>query len=158
MPASNGGTALPLNLALYPMMVAGVSNALFKFDTTNFADQNNPSVYNWKDEDGICGRNPTIGRVLLSVRDLGTAQIILTLSGTNDSQAVVSSSVTYSIGTILVTGEIITYSVIGLTLTAQNLQLNITRPTTISPSGIPNGAVSITKVRMEGRIETTPYA
>lgn len=157
MPASNGGTAKRLFETLYPMVQGITSNALYEFDPSNFNDPNSPSVYSYKVEDVICGRTPTINRVLISCRDLGTAQITVALSGTNDSQAVVSNSILMSIGTTAVSGKIITYSVIGLTLTAQNLQLTITRAPTLVPGGQQNGAVSITKVRMEGRIETTPY-
>jgi hypothetical protein len=150
MPPSNGGTAQRLKLALYPQSTAS-GNALYKFDVTNFADMNNGGVYSWKKEDVICGRTPTINRVIVSCRDLGTTQVQLMLTGTNDSQQVVSSPPIFIVlGTVAATGQIITYSVIGLSFSAQNLQLNLTR--------LPGaGPVSITKVRMEGRVETTPY-
>jgi hypothetical protein len=146
MPPSNGGTTKPLNLALYP---TSLNTNFFKFDMTNFNDTVSGAFYIFKTEDVICGRTGTISRVIISYRDLGVATITIVLVGTNDQQAIVSSSEPMTIGTVAASKAIVT-QIIGISLTAQNLSLSITRD--------PNaGPVSITKVRMEGRVETTVY-
>ena len=152
--ASQPGTSFPLNLFL--IAAAGSlpggepQNNVFAFDPTNFNDVNNGSFYNWKVEDVACGRTPTIDRIFISYRDLGVAQITLTLTGTNDLQEVVSESNTLQIGNTSPTGRIMTVNSGIPALTAQNLQLSLVR----APNG---GPVSITKIRMEGRVETTVY-
>jgi hypothetical protein len=146
MPPSNGGTTKPLNLALYP---TSLNTNFFKFDMTNFNDAVSGAFYIFKTEDVICGRTGTISRVIISYRDLGVATITIVLVGTNDQQAIVSSSEPMTIGTVAASKAIVT-QIMGISLTAQNLSLSITRD--------PNaGPVSITKVRMEGRVETTVY-
>jgi hypothetical protein len=152
MPPSNGGTTTSLGLALFPIITNPItSNAFFKFDPTNFNDPLTQSFYLFKTEDIICGRVGTINRVILSVRNLGVATITLTLSGIDDNtKEPVSNSVVMTIGTFSASGRIITYAKIGLSLTGQNLDLMITRAAN-------GGPVSITKVRMEGKVETTTY-
>jgi hypothetical protein len=148
MPPSNGGTTTPLNEALYP--ISAVSGAYFyKFDVNNFNDALAQSFYSWKIEDVIAGRTPTINRVIISYRDLGVATITVTLSGTNDAGDAVNSSQPVDIGSTAATGTIKTV-LVGISLTAQNLQLSVTRAKNAGP-------VSITKVRMEGKVEITTY-
>jgi hypothetical protein len=149
MPASNGGYSSPLNMAMYPRY--NVSSTLFFiFDTTNFNDPNDASVYDYKVEDVIAGRTPTLSRIIISYRDLGVASLFVNISGTNDEGKVVNASTTVPIGNASPTNVIMT-TVVGLTLTAQNLQLSLVRLANAGP-------VSITKVRLEGRVERTPYA
>jgi hypothetical protein len=152
-PPSNGGTFAQLNLMLFPLLsqYPGTSNlALYTLDPTNFDDQNVGSYYNWKVEDVIAGRTPTISRVILSYRDLGLATIAVSLFGTNDAGQSVSNSQIVNIGNAVPLNIILT-QLIGLELAGQNLQLFISR----APGA---GPVSITKVRLEGRVEKTPYA
>jgi hypothetical protein len=149
MAASNGGTIAPLNLALFPLTNSSEVSFIYIFDPTNFNDAVSGSFYIYKTEDIICGRTGTINRVIISYRDLGVATITVVLAGTNDQQAIVSSTEPMTIGTVAASKAIVT-QIIGISLTAQNLSLSITRD--------PNaGPVSITKVRMEGRVETTVY-
>jgi hypothetical protein len=149
MPASNGGTTVPLDLALFPLTIGG-AGFIYTFDVTNFNDSVSGGFYNWKLEDVIAGRTPTVNRVIISVRDLGVATITVTLSGIDqNTQQPISNSVPLTIGTVGASNKLITY-LPGISLTAQNLQLSITRAANVGP-------VSITKVRMEGRVETTPY-
>lgn len=154
MPASNGGTATALNLALYPVdAISGVY--FYVFDPTNFNDPNAGSFYDWKVEDVIAGRTPTINRVIISYRDLGVASLFVNLSGVigpqdpNQPNTPVNASTTLTIGTVAATGVICT-AIWGITLTAANLQLSVVRAANAGP-------VSITKVRMEGKVETTTY-
>jgi hypothetical protein len=150
MPASNGGTAAPLNLLLYP--VTGLppeATFFYTFDPTNFNDPLSSSFYSLKIEDVIAGRTPTISRVIISYRDLGVATFTVTLSGTDDSGAAINSSTPVTIGSVAAPGIIKTV-LPGIALTAQNLQLSVTRAAN-------GGPVSITKVRMEGRVEMTVY-
>jgi len=62
----------------------------------------------------------------------------------------VTNSETFTIGTVAATQKL-AVALRGLSLTAQNLQYTITR-------GGDAGPVSITKVRLEGRVELTAYA
>ncbi len=152
MPASVGGTPAPLYLALFPLEWnpgAGLSFYFSTFDPTNFNDPNMGSFYNWKVEDVLAGRTPTINRVIISYRDLGVATITVTLTGTDDSAAVVTSTQGITIGTVAASGRICS-QVVGISLTGQNLQLSVQRAAGAGP-------VSITKVRMEGRVELTVY-
>jgi len=157
MPASNGGTAAPLNMILIPATVfsGGFQGAMYTFDPTNFNDPNSASFYDFKVEDVIAGRTPTISRVIISYRDFGVASIFVNLSGvigikdSNQPNTPVNASATLSIGSVAAT-EIICTVIWGITLSAANLQFSVVRPANA-------GQVSITKVRMEGKVETTVY-
>lgn len=149
MPASNGGTPKPLNLALYPISTNNQHFNIYTFDPTNFNDPSMSSFYSYKVEDILAGRTGTINRVIISYRDLGPASLIINLSGTNDQQQAVNVTETVTIGNTLPLGIIMT-KIVGIALTAQNLQLTLVRPAN-------GGPVSITKVRMEGKVETTTY-
>lgn len=149
MPASNGGTPAPLNLALFPI-TNGLAGQMYTFDTTTFDDPLETSTYSYKVEDVMMGRTPTISRIIISYRDLGPATLFVVLKGTNDLQNVVLTSAAIPIGTVAESGAICTV-IVGLSLTADNLQLTLTRNAGAGP-------VSITKVRMEGRFDTNRYA
>lgn len=153
MPASNGGTTAPLNLALFPFadsFAIGHFSHIYILDVMNFNDPARASSYSWKVEEVQAGRTPTCSRVILSYTDLGKATITLTLAGSNDAGQIVSETTTLTIGNASPTGKLLTV-VVGLSLTAQNLQLTLTRAANAGP-------VSIVKVRLEGRVETTSYA
>lgn len=145
MPASNGGNAVALGLTLYPIL----PSSLFIFDPTNFNDQNSGGIYNWKVEDVIAGRTPTVNRAIISYRDLGIATFNFTLAGTNDSGQVIGSTTSVTVGTNAASNRIATV-VIGISLSAQNLQASIGRSKNTGP-------LSITKLRLEGKVETTTY-
>jgi hypothetical protein len=155
MPASNGGTSAPLNLFLIPVTdnthIINVNGLMFTFDTTNFNSVLEPSFYNYKVEEIIAGRTPSCTRQIITYRDLGVATITCTLSGYDQNQqATVSNPETFAIGTVGASGKLCSI-VRGLSLTAQNLQYNITRQANAGP-------VSIIKVRLEGRVEASAYA
>lgn len=151
---SIGGLPGPLGLLLIAAVQAGQPE-IFTLDPTNFNDPANGSFYNWKVEDVIAGRGITINRVIVSYRDLGVASITATLSGvsgvadSNNALTPVSNSEVVSLGTQAASQKICTV-VLGITLTACNLQFSVTR----APNA---GPVSITKVRMEGNVEATTY-
>lgn len=146
---SNGGTQQPLNLFLVLGMNFGTP-AIWTFDPTNFDDPGIGGFYFWKMEDVIAGRTPTVGRVIISYRNLGVATFTLTLTGTDDSGNTVSNSAPVTVGTAAANNRICS-KVIGLTLTGQNLQPSVSR----NPG---SGPLSITKLRLEGRVETTVLA
>jgi hypothetical protein len=149
MPPSQPGTAFPLGKLLIPLATAA-GMQMFSFDPTNFNDPNIGSFYYWKVEDVACGRTPSINRVLISYRDLGPATITVALTGTNDLQQVIVNANVLNIGNTVFTGKIMTVDAGVTSQTAQNLQLSVTRAAN-------GGPVSITKVRMEGRVEMTVY-
>lgn len=149
---SNGGMGSPLNLLLIPCQQFGTQEVL-SFDTFNFNDNSFGSFYNWKVEEIAAGRTPSCTRQIIIFRDLGVATITATLSGYNQNLAdnpFTSVSETFTIGTAGATQKLGAV-VRGLSLTAQNLQYTITR-------GGGAGPVSITKVRLEGRVEMTAYS
>jgi IPT/TIG domain len=149
---SNGGMAAPLNLLVIPCQIFGAQEVQ-SFDTSNFNDNSFGSFYNWKVEEIAAGRTPSCTRQIIIFRDLGIATITATLSGYNQNLAAnpfVSVSETFTMGTAGATQKL-GAAVRGLSLTAQNLQYTITR-------GGGAGPVSITKVRLEGRVELTAYA
>jgi IPT/TIG domain len=145
---SNGGTQQPLNLFLILGLNFNTA-AIWTLDPTNFDDPEIGGFYNWKVEDVIAGRTPTVSRAIISYRDLGVANFTLTLTGTNDSGAVVSASAPVTVGTIGASQRIATV-VVGIALTGQNIQPSVSR--------IPgSGPLSITKLRLEGIVEKTTY-
>jgi hypothetical protein len=153
MAASNGGTSAPLALFLLP-----IGASFYQFDVTNFNDLNQGSFYFWKVEEVIAGRTATCSRPIITYRDLGVATISVTLSGsvvdqadqTGKAQTDVSVTTPLVIGSIAATQKLYTV-LVGLELTAMNLQLSITRAANAGP-------VSIVKVRLEGQVERTAYA
>lgn len=145
---SNGGTSQPLNLLIIPAQNFNVP-VLWTLDPTSFDDPALGGFYNWKVEDVIAGRTPTVNRVIVSYRNLGVATFTLTLTGTDDSGNTVTNSVPVTVGTVAATQRICT-TVVGLTLTGQNIQPSVSR----SPG---SGPLSITKLRLEGKVETTVY-
>jgi hypothetical protein len=147
MPASNGGIPGPLGVVLFPIYVSATGMAfMYTLDPTNFNDLNSASAYTWKQEDVICGRQPTINRIYVSHRDLGIAKINVFIAGNNDAGALEVNSTPMTLGTVAASGRIITTVWDQVNLTAQNLQLAISRD-----AG--SGPVSITKVRLEGAVE-----
>jgi hypothetical protein len=150
MAASNGGYSAQLGLALYPVCTqANNVGAFYFYDITNFNDPNSPSYYNYKVEDVICGRTATIRREIISYRDLGVATLTVELSGTNDLGQYINALTTITIGNPSPLGIILT-QIVNLTFTGQNLQVMLVRAAN-------GGPVSITKIRLEGTVETTKY-
>lgn len=147
---SNGGTGAPLGLLLIPCQQF-VTQEILAFSTGNFNDNAFGSFYSWKVEEIAPGRTPSCTRQILIYRDLGQATITAMLSGYDqNAQATVTNSETFVIGTVGATQKLCT-AIRGMSLTAQNLQYTITR-------GGGAGPVSLTKVRLEGRVEMTAYA
>jgi hypothetical protein len=128
----------------------------FAFDPAGgFNDPLASSFYSFKVEDVIQGRTPTISRVIVTYRDLGPVTAVFTLTGTLDNQVVGGlngngSMQTLQIGNQLATGKLMTV-VLGITLTAQNIQLTVTRAAGAGP-------LSIAKVLMCGHCEDQAYA
>ena len=151
--ASNGGVAAAQMRALFPMF-NNLNGAVsfYTFDpTSGFDDPNASSVYSYRVEEVVLGRTPTVSRVMVTYRDLGPVTVMFTLSGTNDAQQLVTSAnVMQQLGNPVPTGKLIT-AVIGMSLTAANLQLTVTR-------GAGAGPLSISKIVLCGRVETQRYA
>jgi len=152
---SNGGIASPLGFTLFPF-TQFVTPVLFNLDITNYNDLSNGSFYNYKVEEISAGRTPSCTRQIITYRDLGVATIAGSLTGTlspvgaDNEPTVINVFEGFQIGTPGATGRLFTI-IRGLSLTAQNLQYNITRQPAAGP-------VSIVKVRLEGRVELTPYS
>jgi hypothetical protein len=159
--ASNGGVSQLARVSLIPMMNLGTGQAgHYAFDPLfGFNDPSNPSVYSFRVEDVITGRTPNIINIILSYRDLGRVTVTFSLSGTQDDQIVnavtmpstqLGATVTHVLGNVVPTNKILT-KFIAIQLTAQNLQLTITRRANAGP-------LSITKLVMCGKVENQQYA
>jgi hypothetical protein len=156
MAQSNGGVATTSRLTLYPMLnfATGIIG-FFAFDPSGgFDDPQASSFYNFKVEDVIQGRTATVSRVIFTYRDLGLAKAIFVLTGTQDNKVVggltgSGSMQIVSLGNVLATGKLMTQFV-DISLTAQNIQLQIVR-------AAGSGPVSIAKVLMCGRVEDAVY-
>jgi hypothetical protein len=141
---------------LYPMLnfATGIIG-FFAFDPSGgFDDPSASSFYNFKVEDVIQGRTATVSRVIFTYRDLGLAKAIFVLTGTQDNKVVggltgSGSMQIVSLGNVLATGKLMTQFV-DISLTAQNIQLQIVR-------AAGSGPVSIAKVLMCGRVEDAVY-
>ena len=108
-------------------VVTGVAG-LYAFDPTiGFNDLNNPANYSFKVEQIAPGATPTVSKLIVTYRDLGLVTVTFGLVGTTDDQKVVGNSTTVILGNLVATGKIMTRNDIGLTLTAQNMQLSLSR-------------------------------
>jgi len=87
-----------------------------------------------------------VSKLIVTYRDLGLVTVTFNLTGTNDLQQVVSSKTTVILGNLSPTGRITTRNDVGLTLTAQNLQLSLSR----APGA---GSLSIIKLVLVGTVE-----
>lgn len=147
LPQSNGGVFATKKMALFPCFNALNNESEFMaFDPTQgFNDLVNPSSYNFRVEDFLPYRTATVRRIILTYTDLGQVSAVLTLTGCNDNQEVVSNSVTKVLGNETPTQAILTVA-IDLMLTAMNQQLNISRANAAGP-------LSITKVWLIGEVE-----
>jgi hypothetical protein len=154
---STGGVATTSRLTLYPMQnaVTGIIG-FYAFDPAGgYNDPLASSFYAFKVEDVMQGRTPTISRVIVTYRDLGLVTAVFTLTGTQDNQVVggltgQGSMQVVQMGNALATGKLMTIFV-GISLSAQNIQLMITRAAGAGP-------LSIAKVLLCGRVETGEYA
>jgi len=150
---SNGGTGAPIGMLLIPCQQFN-TQVVLGYDTTDFNDLSNQSFYFFKVEEIAQGRTPSCTRQIITYRDLGVATLKATLVGYNqnvsDPASIPSPFEIFTIGSVAATGRLCTI-VRGLTLTAQNLQYQLTRDAAAGP-------VSIIKVRLEGRVELTAYA
>jgi hypothetical protein len=159
--SSNGGVSQLARLSLIPVRTVPLNTtAVYAFNPlAGFNDIINPSFYAFRVEEVIAGRTPTISRIILTYRDLGIVTVTFSLFGTNDAGQIVSAltmpsqasaSTTIVLGNSVATNRLLT-KIIGIQLTAQNIQLTIQR-------GAGAGALSISEIRLCGRIENQEYA
>jgi hypothetical protein len=148
MGQSNGGISQSSRISSCPMVnaVTGLAG-LYTFDPTlGYNDPTNPANYFFRVEEVVPGKTPTVSKLIVVYRDLGLVTVTFTLTGTNDLQQIVSASTTVILGNLLPTGRITTRNDIGLTLTAQNLQLSLSR----APGA---GNLALVKLIMVGTVE-----
>jgi hypothetical protein len=134
VPLSNGGVFGTQKATLFPVLNATDNRCEFMgFDPTQANnDEFNPSSYSFRVEEIAPYRTPTVRRVILSYFDLGQVTVVLTLTGSNDVQQVVSVSRSITLGNNPATGGILTQKV-DMQLTAMNQQLNIARAANAGP-------------------------
>lgn len=151
---SNGGISQLASVALMPMQDA-ITGAcgLYAFDPLfGFNDPVNASMHSYKMEEVMHGRTPTITRLLVTYRDLGTVKVTFVFSFTDDSGATQSSSIEATLGNPQQTNKLITKMLFpNSAITGQNIQLTVNRAANA-------GALSIVKVTLCGRIEKQEFA
>lgn len=118
---------------------------LYTFNTDVFNDSTTGSSYYFKAEDIIADRVPTIRRVIITYRNLGVATLTITLTGIDDNGAVVTNSITATLGSVAANGNLLTYFG-DITLTAFRPQLSITRAAN-------GGPIAISTIVLVGRVE-----
>jgi len=148
MSASNGGVATNARLTLYPMQsTQGGAIGFYAFDPAGgYDDPIASSFYSFKMEEVLPGRTPTIGQAVITYRDLGVVAITLMMTGTTDAGAVITQSVSASLGNATPTGRLMT-KIVGINFPATQLpQLTIKR-------AAGGGPLSIAKLVLCGRVE-----
>lgn len=133
-------------VVVYSTSINGAAGTIDTFNSTNFNDPLQGSSYSYRVEDVFPNRVPTVRRVALTYRDLGTATITLTLTGTDDNQTVQTASATVTIGNAVPT-NVLMVKLVDIELTAFRPQLTISRAAN-------GGPMSITRATMMGQVET----
>jgi len=123
-----------------------VGSLLAYFDSTTFNDPIDGSTYIYRAEDIVMSRVPTVRRVTLTYLDLGVATLAITITGANDLGALVTNTVTITIGNTIPTGLLLT-AFADIVITCFRPQLSIFR----AASG---GPVQITAALISGTVET----
>jgi len=122
-------------------------SGFFAYDPSlGFNDLVNLSQYFYKVEEVVPGKIPTVNCLYIQYRDLGKVTLTFTLTGTDDNQTIVSVSTVVTLGNTVATGRIMTLPSVGLSLTAQNLQLSFLRA-----AGA--GKLAIIKLILKGQVE-----
>lgn len=114
------------------------------FDVSSFDDTIDGSSYSYRQEDVIRDCVPTVNRVVLTYRDIGQAQLTVTLKGTNDRGEVVSQNVLVQLGNALPTNALLT-KIVDIELTAYRPQLILSR-------AAGGGPFAITSATMRGTV------
>ncbi len=125
-------------------LVVAVGGSIYHFDPTNFDDPATGSSYSYRVEDVGRLRTPTIRRIGLIYRDLGSVTLTFTLTGSNDSGQPVSASTTATFGGNA--DSKLYVKLVDLTLTAQLLQLSISR-------AAGGGPMALCSVSLIGEVE-----
>lgn len=143
---SNGGVTAFERIALYP-----ANMNIWAFDpAAGFDDPSDAGSYFWRVEELMVGRKPTISRLFVTYRDLGLVTVTFTLTGVQDDQTVVTNSATVVLGNASPTGFLMTKEV-DLPLSGMNMQLSVARAAGVGP-------LSISKIKICGRVETDSYS
>lgn len=147
LPLGENGGLFGSNYFLFvPVQDISTKNCYFGFfDINSFDDTRDASTYSWRIEDVSVDRVPTINRVIFTYRDLGLAAITVTLSGVNDNNQVVSTSVQQQLGNVIPTKALLTVFV-DIELSAFRPQLSVTRAAGAGP-------VAIIGVTLRGEVE-----
>jgi hypothetical protein len=122
-------------------------SSLGLFQVGVYNDPAQGSSHSYKVEDIIANYVPTIRRVVITYRDLGVANITVTINGTDDSGTVVTQSAAATIGTGGAPG-ILKTAFVDIGITCYRPQLTISRAAN-------GGPVSISTVTMIGRVDAT---
>lgn len=115
------------------------------FDVTSFDDKFDGSTYSFRAEDIAPGRFPTVRRVVIVYRDMGTASLTCTIRATDDNGKIVAASKSVQLGNAVPT-------FISLT-TFVDVQVSGYRPQLTLTRAAGGGPVSIISVSMIGDVE-----
>lgn len=134
--SENGGFAVSNSYIFVPVQTADLQRVYIGiFDPASFNDPTDASFYNYRMEDIVPGRVPTIRRVIVVYRDIGVCTLRVTVQGVNDNGAQVSSTKTMQIGSIAATGLLLT-AFFDVQLTAFRPQLNLFKAAGAGPFSI----------------------
>ena len=151
---SNGGISQLASIALMPMQDAKTGQCgLYAFDPLfGFNDPVNASMHSYKVEEIMHGRTPTVTRLLVTYRDLGSVTVTFVFTFTDDSGATQSSSISATLGNRQQTNKLITKILFpNSAITGQNIQLTVNRAADAGP-------LSIVKITICGRVEKQEYS
>jgi hypothetical protein len=143
----NGGISAPSdNILLIPVQDSVSSRCyLGYYDVTNFNDNNDGSYYKFRKEDVVPLRVPTVRRIGVVYRDLGTVKVTFSLSAVNDNGNVITSSQKVTLGTSGASNDLLT-AFVDVVITGFRPQLTVTR-------GAGDGPLSIVSITLIGEVE-----
>jgi hypothetical protein len=146
---SNGGVGTSARLTLYPMVsTQGGAVGFYAFNPGGgYNDPSAGSYWNFKVEEVLPGRNPTLGTLIIQYRDIGQVTISVTLSAVNEQQQVVTNTIyPVTFGNVSPTGRLMT-KIVGLnSFTGFLPQLSVNRAANAGP-------ISVARFIICGRVE-----
>lgn len=143
----NGGFSATAFLLFVPaQFIYSGSNAFIgTFSPGSYNDANDGSSYSYRQEDVIPHRVPTVRRVVITYRNLGTATLTMTVSAVDDNGVTQSKSQTQTIGNVSADQTLLT-AFFDITITGFRPQLSWSRAAA-------GGPISIIRATLIGEVE-----
>jgi hypothetical protein len=135
-------------MAVPCLTLSGSSNTVAVFNAFNFNDTTQGSSHTYKIEDVFPNMVPTIRRVVLTYRNFGITPVTLTITGTNDLGANITSTTTVTLGNAIATATTMLTAFVDISFTGFRPQLTISKAAGAGP-------LSIVMTTIVGRVEKT---